>query len=77
MKELGYGEDFVGWLSYVLHKKDTMEYIQQLEEELKQQKQKRESLETKVKELNKKLRVKRKNENGKKRTKKKTNKIKR
>lgn len=77
MKELGYGEDFVGWLSYALHKKDTMEYIQQLEEELKQQKQKRESLEIKVKELSKKLRVKRKNENGKKRTKKKTNKIKR
>lgn len=77
MKELGYGEDFVGWLSYALHKKDTMKYIQQLEEELKQQKQKRESLEIKVKELNKKLRVKRKNENGKKRTKKKTNKIKR
>ena len=77
MKELGYGDDFVGWLSYALHKKDTMEYIQQLEEKLKQQKQKRESLEIKVKELNKKLRVKRKNENGKKRTKKKTNKIKR
>ena len=73
MKNPNYGSDFVGWLSYITHKKETMEYIEYLEEELKKEQSKNKSLEEKKSELRKKIRVKRKSENGKKRIKKETN----
>ena len=75
MKNPNYGEDIVGWLSYITHKKETMDYINYLEKELKEKNKIISSLESKNKELKSKLRVKRKNDNGKIKVKKKTNKI--